>query len=492
VRSNTILIGDALEQLRTLPDESVHCCVTSPPYWGLRDYGEPGQLGLESTPEEYVANMVEVFREVRRVLRVDGTLWLNLGSSYANTSPVGPQGKTGDRAGRTFTANGSGGMRPSQSPLLQRVPACGSGGTGQSGSPVDDRACRGSCGEPPAETSSRRDRTPRTGQSAGQDEQPLSQTGRDTSRPDSASTSPDASPRAAQESTIDGSPLPPSDASVPSPSDVASTLRLTACDEPLESAHTAQNTHDTPPMSPPLVVRTSGKESFFSACGRSDCQGVGRCGFCWCSLSIPSLSFKQKDLVDIPHLVAFALQADGWYLRSDIVWNKPNPMPESVTDRPTKAHEMVFLLSRSPRYFYDSAAVRESDSGRPSGNGFVRPERVSYGGRGQSEQWLPGAGRNRRSVWTIATKPFPEAHFAVMPPALASPCVLAGSPRGGLVLDPFMGAGTVGLVAAENGRDYIGIELNPEYAAMAEHRIVNRGRRVEDVEALPGQEVLFP
>ena len=324
---NTILVGDALEQLRTLPDESVHCVVTSPPYWGLRDYGEPGQLGLEPTPDEYVANMVEVFREVRRVLRADGTLWINLGDSYAQSGVSGPQGKSGDRSSRTFTAEG------------------------------------------------------------------------------------------AQARSVSG--------------------------------------------------------------------------------------LKPKDLVGIPWRVAFALQADDWYLRSDIIWAKPNPMPESVTDRPTKAHEYLFLLSKAPRYFYDADAVREEskpsgwDRQRAKGEDTWKYGRAAGGTgadatirNGIGGTTPHGAGRNRRTVWTIATQPYSGAHFAVMPPALVAPCIQAGCPAGGVVLDPFFGAGTVGLVARENGRDYIGIELNPEYAAMAEHRIANRGRKVEDV-SLPGQRDLF-
>jgi len=306
---DTIITGDAREALATLPDESVHCCVTSPPYWGLRDYGEPGQLGLEPTPGEYVARLVGIFREVRRVLRGDGVVWLNLGSSYAGGTP-------------------------------------GTGGSGE------------------------------------------------------------------------------------------------------KSSKQATN-----------------RGAYFNAS------------------SIASLGFKQKDMVPIPWLVALALQADGWYLRSDIIWSKPNPMPESVKDRPTKAHEYLFLLSKSPRYFYDADAVREA--GDPASANSSRPPttgaalRESQGGLTRTTPvgrtcGLHSSGRrNRRSVWTIATQPFPGAHFAVMPPALVRPCVLAGCPVGGIVIDPFMGAGTVGVVAVETGRRYLGIELNPEYVEMARERIRN-------------------
>ena len=351
-----VRIGDCRQVLDTLPEASVHCVVTSPPYWGLRDYGtgtwvggdqrmecpechgatetpesaardeacprcsgmgtihcdhvqrsnkhggtsnRPGleaqtyeyrdtcgkcgatrvdrQLGLEPTPEEYVANMVDVFRKVRRVLRDDGTLWLNLGDSYASDM------------------KGSGGPTPKQ--------ASNSGSFYQ----------------------------------------------------------------------------------------------------PIRLQH----------------------------------------------------GLKPKDLVGIPWRVAFALQADGWYLRSDIIWAKPNPMPESVTDRPTKSHEYMFLLSKSPRYFFDQEAVREAQEGD--------------GGRTRQDAEV-SAGRNIRTVWTIATKPYPGAHFAVFPPALVEPCVKAGCPEGGVVLDPFAGSGTVGMVANKLSRRAVLIDLNPEYADQIDER----------------------
>lgn len=299
---NQILQGDALERLKGLPGESVNCCITSPPYWGLRDYGVSGQIGLERTPEEYVGRLVEVFREVRRVIREDGTLWLNLGDSY----------------------NAYNGNRGTDSPY---------GG--------DRRA----------------------------------------------------------------------------------------------------------------------KEHHFPT-------GYG--------LGAPNL--KPKDLCGIPWRVAFALQADGWYLRQDIIWHKPNPMPESVTDRCTKAHEYVFLLAKAERYYYDAEAIKEDASGRSCGNRTYKYDGVP--GMETKQGILAVADkeyhtRNRRSVWTIATSPFPEAHFAVFPEELVQPCILAGCPEGGLVLDPFMGSGTVAQVALKAGRRYIGIELNPEYIKIAEARIWN-------------------
>ena len=306
--SQRIIPGDCIAVLRTLPDASVHCCVTSPPYWGLRDYGHDGQIGLEATPEAYVARMVEVFREVRRVLRDDGTLWMNLGDSYASTG--------GD--------------------LNKRKPGF---------------SCTG---------------------------------------------------------------------------------------------HAR------------LVVSGGAKPG-----NRTPPDGL-----------------KPKDLVGIPWRVAFALQADGWWLRQDIIWHKPNPMPESVRDRCTKAHEYVFLLTKSERYFYDADAVSEAAAtAGQAGLGFY-PMRAAAMRRKPSgnEAKNPSDGirpstRNRRSVWTITTKPYSGAHFAVMPPDLVEPCIKAGCPEGGTVLDPFAGSGTTLAVAAELGRNAIGCELNPEYIALAERRI---------------------
>lgn len=293
-----ILNGSVFDVLPTLPAESVHCCITSPPYWGLRDYGVSGQLGLERTPDGYVSHMVDVFREVRRVLRDDGTLWLNLGDSYAANGISGPQGKTGDRANRTFTA------------------------------------------------------------------------------------------------------------------------------------------------------RTQPKMA---------------------------LGLKSKDLVGIPWRVALALQADGWYLRSDIIWSKPNPMPESVTDRPTKAHEYIFLMSKSEKYYYDANAISEAALSparkREKLNGESAVDTKSRGFGSHCGTYADG--RNKRTVWTLATLPTPDAHFATFPIELPETCLKAGCPEGGTVLDPFAGSGTTGLAAIKNGREFIGVELNPEYITIA-HRRLNR------------------
>lgn len=338
-----LLIGDCRERLAELPEQSVHTCVTSPPYFGLRDYGHAGQIGLESTPDAFVAEMVAVFREVRRVLRDDGTCWINLGDSY-NSGTTKPSGasKTADVGGWTT----------------------------------------------------------RSGDAAG--------------------------------------------------------ARRTMSD-----------------------------------------------------------SLKVKDLMGIPWRVAFALQADGWYLRQDIIWAKPNPMPESVTDRCTKAHEYLFLLSKSPRYYYDAEAIAEAvapstvtrlaqnvedqqGSERVPGktNGAMKAKPPRFGGNkyGDSDEGgrlysgndytdAKDGKRNKRTVWTVATQPFKEAHFATYPPELIEPCILAGCPQGGTVLDPFGGAGTTGMVADRLQRNAVLIELNPDYAAIAEKRLHGDAGMFSDVVA---------
>jgi len=297
--------GDSLEVLRAMPDKSIDCCVTSPPYWGLRDYGVSGQIGLEPTPEEFVTRLVEVFREVRRVLKTDGTCWVNLGDSYASGGGTGHQGKHGDRCNRTHT----------------------------------QRSLLGNSAE-----------------------------------------------------------------------------------------HSG---------------------------------------------------LKPKDLCGIPWRVAFALQADGWWLRQDIIWQKPNPMPESVRDRCTKAHEYVFLLTKAERYFWDAEAMKEPAThagkvvtlgDKSFSKGQANGAGVSASGNGAKSEYTVVESRNRRSVWTMATQPTPEAHFATFPLELPEMCLLAGCPVGGVVLDPFNGAGTTGLAALKNGRQYVGIELNPAYIEITHQR----------------------
>lgn len=351
-----ILVGDCIEVMRALPDQSVQTCVTSPPYYGLRDYGVDGQIGLEETPAEFIARLVDVFREVRRVLRDDGTIWVNMGDSYAGS----------------WGAHGRGDM-----------------GIG--------------------------------------------------------------------------------------------------------------------------VAALSARQVMASARAKKKTGHIG---------------WKPKDLMGMPWRLAFALQDDGWYLRQDIIWHKPNPMPESTRDRCTKAHEYIFLLSKSRRYHCDMEAIREPATygATPTGVGFghgfdATPKRrataptgwdtsTGEGGHGafhkdgaersrrdsfqrkgsKREQMIPGQNkgthrpdraesthdmhtRNKRSVWTIPTHGFKGAHFATFPPDLIRPCILAGAPRDGVVFDPFGGAGTTSLVSMQEGRRSILCELNPEYAELARARI---------------------
>lgn len=296
---NLIEFGDCRDTMRQWAAEGVKAqmCVTSPPYFGLRDYGHEGQIGLEQTPEEYIAAMVDVFRCVRDVLADDGTLWLNIGDSYANDGKWG--GSSGGKHAKALHGNTS----------------------------------------------------------------------------------------------------------------------------------------------------------------------IGR--------TKVTTGLKPKDLIGIPWMLAFALRADGWYLRQDIIWHKPNPMPESVRDRCTKAHEYIFLLSKSPRYYFDHEAIKEpSVPGEPAGN-----KRAMNAGRIGAEGWSFDAAkskpekRNRRSVWTVTTRPYKGAHFATFPPTLIEPCILAGSRPGDIVLDPFMGSGTTAAVALRHGRQFLGCELNAEYGALQAERI---------------------
>jgi DNA modification methylase len=293
-----ILQGNCLETLSSLEEKSVNTCVTSPPYWGLRDYGNGDQLGQEETPEKFVESLVNVFREVRRVLRDDGTVWLNLGDSY----------------------NGSGGQGTKPN-IMSKEAAEGRGGK---------------------------------------------------------------------------------------------------------------------------AIKVNG--------------------------------IKPKDLIGIPWRVAFALQADGWYLRQDIIWSKPNPMPESVTDRCTKAHEYIFLLSKSPKYYYDSEAIKEdsAESSKDRLNQDIKNQKGSSRVPGKTNGTMNAVGgekRNKRSVWAVATQSYSEAHFATYPPELIKPCILAGCPEGGTVLDPFGGSGTTAQVASNLNRNAILCELNPEYVEIAKGRL---------------------
>jgi len=302
---------DAIASLKKLDTKSINTCITSPPYWGLRNYNdEEKQLGMEDTPEEFVDNLVEVFREVKRVLRDDGTVWLNLGDSYASTT------------------KGSGGKTNSTLNAKRDV----------FGNLSDDR------------------------------------------------------------------------------------------------------------KSQPSMKKTK-------------------------NFDLKKIGLKAKDLVGIPWRVALALQQDGWYLRQDIIWHKPNPMPESVKDRCTKGHEYIFLLSKSPKYYFDNEAIKE-DAKYPAGaNSPHKIKAVDNVYSANLQKIGANPKRNKRSVWTVTTKPFKGAHFATFPMDLIEPCVLAGCPEGGVVLDPFAGSGTTGIVAANHNRNAILLELNKEYIELAIKRI---------------------
>lgn len=324
---NKIICGDVLSKLNEIPDCSVDCCVTSPPYWGLRDYGADGQIGLEETPDLYVEKMVQVFNSVKKVLKDSGSLWLNLGDSYYNY-----RGKNNRRSDKDLTKRNT----------------------------------------------------------------------------------------------------------------------LTKPHHNIDAR--------------PNEMKISG--------------------------------FKNKDLMGIPWKVAFALRDSGWYLRQDIIWHKPNPMPESVTDRCTSSHEYIFLLTKSPKYFYDYKAIREpwtsgrkdmARLGKPrSGAAYLSQnpiadntnkqdtvEKATYKGFNERFKQNPPVEmmRNKRSVWYVATSKFKGSHFATFPPNLIRPCILAGCPKEGIVLDPFAGSGTTLYVARELGRKYIGIEINPEYIKLIEKRL---------------------
>jgi len=307
--SEVVLLGDALEQLQKLNAESIQTCITSPPYYNLRDYGTLGQIGMEATPAEYINKLVTIFREVRRVLRADGTLWINIGDSYATRSGNQPPTNTRNSIGHTE----------------KKVP----------------------------------------------------------------------------------------------------------------------------------------------------------CGF------------KYKDLMGIPWMLAFALRTDGWYLRQDIIWHKTNAMPESVRDRCTKSHEYIFLLSKSPRYYFDTAAISEPCGTKGNARTFrgggdytgnrafkngIHVERESHGNTVNNT-----GRRNKRSVWSIATAQFKYAHHATFPEKLAEPCILAGCPEGGTILDPFAGSGTTGIVAKRLRRNFIGIEINLEYWKMAVNRIAGTVPQFEQI-----------
>lgn len=466
-----ILEGDVRNMLATLPDESVQCVVTSPPYWGLRDYGVDGQLGMEPTMGEHIDTMVGVFREVRRVLRKDGTVWLNYGSSYVS----------GDSATN----------RVRQHP---NAPAYDNDGKARPDSIGPDCVYPDPYDGHQDGSLSRRDRNPDIGLHHGQSPPLAEPTDHDSERSDSSGASLDASLRTAQASNNPSSPDYAQDVSGRANGASADlTDDQTSLDDASLSEDMASSTGDTSSIQRLLVAHNWDKEPLALAC---------------LYLSIASRKWKAKDLANVPNLIAEALQCDGWWVRSEIIWAKSNPMPESVTDRPATAHEKIWLLTKSARYWYDAEAVRrpiapgsvdryaqniddQEGSHRANGGAKTNGTMKAVGGprkdkkRGHSrrhagfnDRWdtmskaeQQANGANLRNVWTIPTKGFSGAHYATFPPDLIVPCIKAGCPVGGTVLDPFIGSGTTAMVADRLGRNCIGIDLNPDNVEMATDRI---------------------
>ncbi len=513
-----IIEGDALEVLREMPAESVQCCVTSPPYWGLRDYGtatweggdadcvhrvggqvpdtigpsaaivagvRPGvdasacldcgatridsQLGLEPTPEQYVAKMVEVFREVRRVLRDDGTVWLNLGDSYAANRGYQVVDSMHVNVGNDMGASVPSGLKPKDLVGIPWRVAFALQQPCYTGHIQDERLRYWLAGLVDGEGCMTVLRT----------------------------TSPHGS----------GDSYPP-------------VLQVRMCDQSpvLRCAEITGFGNASPRQDPPSSGGKRGSYQWrLSARNAADIaaelypylmvkkrqallvwnqQLVRESYKTKRGVRIPDDALeKQKEIrrmiqalnkseqVDLPSWLEEppSLYGPGWYLRSDCIWHKPNPMPESVRDRPTKAHEYIFLLSKRARYYYDAEAIAEAsnpesasryryDFSGTKGADDVNDRRTVPEGEREYT-----ATRNKRTVWTVTTKPYAEAHFATFPPKLIEPCVLAGCPEGGTVLDPFAGSGTTGMVALRAGRRFIGIELNPEYCEMARGRILDDG-----------------
>lgn len=457
-----ILVGDCIDQMRGLPDQSVNTCVTSPPYFGLRDYGMPGQIGLEDTPDAFVARLVEVFREVRRVLRDDGTLFLNLGDSYCSANSEAlfclredcTLEVARDVGLEVFGLRIDGAEAPGQG-AVPEVLSGGSEGQALCGRP--DLASQGEQALLRAEPRSShpaddRPQQANEGQSDGRargkvrllrgDTPAISDDRPHSRRRGSASKGADG-----KEPGIIGSCIPGhSEAGLPAGSVQGSLLEL---------------------QLRARIVRLLSSRQLAAA----DIPHRLREHF-------RPVGIKPKDLIGIPWRVAFALQADGWYLRQDIIWHKPNPMPESVTDRCTKAHEYLFLISKGPRYYYDAEAITETATNRPPGtkasDKHIAAALTDPKARTKANLHKIGARetRNRRSVWTVTTKPYSGAHFATFPPDLIEPCILAGCPSGGTVLDPFGGSGTTAGVAIKQGRKAILCELNPDYVGMIEDRVL--------------------
>ena len=421
-----IITGDCREVLPTLPADSFDCVVTSPPYFGLRDYGVDGQIGLEPTLAAYLETMVDVMREVRRVMKPSATCWLNVGSSYHHTNPSGPQGKTGQRASRTFTAEGAGGVRdsgPTQSHQPSRVPAYGSGGKGQQSSLAPDLPCSGLDDGRLSGFPIHRGHIPDSGQPL---ERSLLRAG---------STSLDSGHQGCEPALAPSFHLPIGlsslrnalGASYREATALVETRPETSFLGARASVRRAAYTCDT--VENGSASRTMSRDASERACY---CDS---CGICFVYLATKCLKFKAKDLILVPDLLALALQADGWFLRSEIVWSKPSPMPESVRDRPTCAHEKVWLLTKSAKYYFDADAISEGGSGKCPGNKTYKYDGVPGHETKQGilkQSNIPQTSRNARNVWSIASEPYRGAHYAVMPSTLAERCIKAGRARRGV------------------------------------------------------------
>ena len=464
-----ILIGNCRDVLRRLPDASVQCCVTSPPYFGLRDYGVAGQIGLEPTPDAFVAEMVAVFREVRRVLRDDGTLWLNLGDSYS----TGPSGKTREDP---FKASGlSGGLNNNRAArsASQMRPKSLSGLKPKDLIGIPWRVAFAL--QQPFYAGTIKNEMDRVwlaamldgegcfyihrrqaGQHAG--EGYYRQTDNYSCAFEVANTSEAIVQRCLDLTGVGSIIRQDKDRRQPL---FRWTVRSNEAKALIREIY------------PYLVAKKQQARIVFGITSSGKDAESG-----WAAMKI----LHSGGLTDVDYSAPPSCHEPGWYLRSSIIWAKPNPMPESVRDRPTSAHENIFLLAKSERYWFDADAVKEAamsdGSRRDAGgtDGYVDLG-MRKGRAGNSEDGL----RNIRNVWTVPSQPFSDAHFATFPPALIEPCVKAGCPAGGTVLDPFGGAGTTGLVADRLQRHAVLIELNPDYAAMAERRIAREGGLFADV-----------
>jgi DNA modification methylase len=460
-----VIAGDCLATLRTLPDGAAQCCVTSPPYYGLRDYGHAGQIGLEPTPDEYVARMVEVFREVRRVLRDDGTLWLNVGDSYA-TAQKGSGGLKSIQTGNAGSLFGSRrvGMGDAKEKDLMMIPA------------MLALALRA-----PYYAGRIKREAERVWLAAIIDGEGCMFIHRRKAGSDSGAryTKADGTEVSyARTADTYGAGLEVANTSL---AIIEKCIALTGVGsvvrqekdrrQPLyrwnvrsnECRWIVQEVY-------PYLVAKQHQARLLLGCPPSGKAAEAAHG------ALIALHNGSTTHVDFPPPAS--LHEPGWYLRSDVIWAKSNPMPESVRDRPTSAHEHVFLLTKQARYFYDAEAIaepaEESSLARLSQDVSAQAGSLRANGGAKTNgpmRAVGGSTRNARNVWTIATQPYSGAHFATMPPDLAERCIKAGSKPGDTVLDPFGGAGTTGLVADRLGRSAILCELNPEYARLARERI---------------------